>query len=84
MPETKIQMTINGQAIQGSDVPIIESSEVWSEYKLEDGATLRVKFAVGSFVRLADQQDPEGNPVYLVKGTVVSVPIVPESLQKKA
>jgi hypothetical protein len=81
--ETIIQITVNGQAIHGSDVPIVQSDERWSEYKLEDGTTLRVKLAVGSIVRLADQYDPEGNPVYLVKGSAISVPIVPEGKQKK-
>jgi hypothetical protein len=81
--ETKVQMTINGQTILGADVPVAQSNEVWSEYRLEDGTTLRVKFAVGSIVRLTDQYDPEGNPVYVVKGTVVSIPIVPDGQRKK-
>jgi hypothetical protein len=81
--ETKIQMTLNGQTVLGADVPVTQSNEVWSEYRLEDETTLRVKFAVGSIVRLTDQYDLEGNPVYVVKGTVVSIPIVPDSQRKK-
>jgi hypothetical protein len=82
VPETKVHITINGQPVDGSDVPITDSKEVWSEYKLEDGTMLRVKLAVGSVVRMNDQYDLEGNPVYLVKGTVVTVPIVPEGQRK--
>ena len=82
MPETKIQITLNNQTVDAVDVPILQSNEVWSEYNLEDGTTLRVKLVIGSIVRLSDQRDPEGNPIYLTKGTVVSVPIVPDSLRK--
>jgi hypothetical protein len=83
VPETKIQMSLNGQMVDASDVPVTQANETWSEYKLEDGTTLRVKLAVGSIVRLADQYDLEGNPVYVVKGVVVSMPIVPDSQRKK-
>lgn len=82
MPETMIQMTIGGQTILGADVPITQSNELWSEYILEDGNILRVKLAVGSIIRVADQLDTEGNPVYIVKGSVVSVPIIPDKRQK--
>lgn len=83
MPETKIQITMNDQVVEAVDVPILQSNEVWSEYKLEDGTMLRVKLVVGSIIRLIGQCDPEGNPVYLSKGTVVSIPIVPDSLRQK-
>jgi hypothetical protein len=84
VPETKIKTMVNGQMVDASDVPITQSNEVWSEYKLEDGTTLRVKFAVGSFMRLTGQYDPEDNPVYIVKGTVLTLPIVvPDDQRKK-
>jgi hypothetical protein len=83
VPEIKIKMTLNGQEVDAADIPIMESNENWSHYKLEDGTTLRVKFAVGSIIRLTGQFDPENNPIYAVRGTVVSVPIVPDEKRKK-
>lgn len=83
MPEIKIKTTINGETVDAADVPIAQSSEHWSEYKLEDGTTLRVKFAVGSIIRLTGQYDAENNPIYSVKGTVLTIPIVPDSSKKK-
>jgi hypothetical protein len=84
VPETKIKTMVNNVPMEAFDVPVIQSNEIWSEYKLEDGTTLRIKFAVGSIMRLAGEYDPENNPIYIVKGTVLTVPlIVPESLQKK-
>jgi hypothetical protein len=83
VPEVKVKITLDGKTADAMDVPITQSNEHWSEYKLEDGTTLRVKFAVGSIIRLDDKQDAEGNPVYMIKGNVVSIPIVPDSQQKK-
>jgi len=81
--ETKIKTTIGGQTVEAVDVPIIQSGEDWTEYKLEDGSTLRVKFAVGSIMRLVGQYDTEDNPIYVVRGVVVTIPIAPENLRKK-
>jgi hypothetical protein len=83
VPEIKIKTTIDGKPVDAADVPVIQSDEHWNEYKLEDGTTLRVKFAVGSIIRLIGQLDPEGNPIYSVKGTVVTIPIVPDNQRKK-
>jgi hypothetical protein len=77
VPEVKVKVTLNGQTVDAADVPITQTEERWNEYKLEDGTTLRVKFVVGSIIRVNGQYDPEGNPVYMIKGNVVSVPIVP-------
>ncbi len=78
MSEVKVKITLNGQTVDAVDVPIIQPEEHWSQYKLEDGTTLRVKFVVGSIIRVSGQYDAEGNPVYMLKGNVISVPIVPD------
>jgi len=84
VPETRIKTIINGQTTEASDVPIVQSNEDWREYRLEDGSTLRIKFAVGSVMRL-DDFDADGNPIYVVKGTLLTIPlVVPDSLKKKA
>jgi hypothetical protein len=80
--EVKVKITLNGQTVDAVDVPITtQPEERWSEYKLEDGTTLRIKFVVGSIIRVSGQYDAEGNPVYMIKGNVVSVPIVPDKKQ---
>jgi hypothetical protein len=81
--ETKTKTIVNGQMVDASDVPVTAAKEDWSLYKLEDGTELRVKLTVGSILRLADQYDADNNPVYVVKGTVLTLPVVvPESLRK--
>jgi hypothetical protein len=81
--EIKIQILYNGRMADAIDVPIVHSNELWSEYKLEDGTTLRVKLAVGSIARVVGEYDAEGNPVYVAKGVMISVPLVSESQRKK-
>ena len=84
MSETKTKTMFNGQLFDGVEVPVAESTERWSEYKLEDGTTLRVKHVVSSIVRLDKVYDPEKNPVYVTKGTnVAATVLVPEHLRFK-
>jgi hypothetical protein len=68
MPETKKQLDIFGKMTDVADVPIVESSEVFNTYKLEDGAILKVKNVATSIVRVEGQffPLPDGRPVYLV------------------
>jgi hypothetical protein len=83
VPEIKTTLILNNQPVEGLDIPFTQLAENLNEYKLEDGTILRVKFTVASVVRLADQPDLEGNPTYIVRGTLVTFPIVPENLKKK-
>jgi hypothetical protein len=83
--ELKAKAMIDGKLLDGVEVPIVDSKEPWSEFTLEDGSVLRVKLAVGSVVRVTGRYDPEGNPVYAVKGTTALViPSVPDHLRKKS
>jgi len=63
---------------QGFEVGVEESTEKWTNVKLEDGTELRIKPTVLSAVRIDGEYDNDGNPAYLVKAqhlvTVVSVP----------
>jgi hypothetical protein len=69
--------------IGGSDVPIKESTERWTEIHLEDGSVLKVKASVLSAIRVDGQYDPEGNPAYSVKTQLQMVVVTaPEHLKK--
>ena len=81
---TKILIQATGKMADGFDVPVEESSERWSEFKLEDGAVFRIKAALVSAVRIEGQYDQQGNPAYIMNITPVIAPIeIPESLRKK-
>ena len=69
--------------VDGSEVPIIESTERWTELRLEDGTILRVKPNVLSAVRIDDNYDQDGNPLYAIKGSqTMTIVSTPEHLRK--
>jgi hypothetical protein len=67
--KVKIPMPPDGRIVEGFEVPVIESTERWTEVKLEDGSVLRVKPSVLSAIRVPDQYDADGNPMYALKAT---------------
>jgi hypothetical protein len=70
--------------IEGHEVPISESTEKWSELTLEDGTVLRVKAMVMGAIRIEGQWDPEGNPLYALRGgaPAVNVVSIPDRLKR--
>ena len=66
----------------GVEVPVVESTERWTEVRLEDGSTIRVKPSVVSAVRIDGEWDPEGNPAYSLKIAPAMTIIVPDALKK--
>ncbi len=81
--ERPTKVFFNGSNVDGLSVEFKTISETWSEYALEDGSTVRVKPVVAEFVRLPQQYDPEGNPMYVARIQNVLVPTTPERLRKK-
>ncbi len=59
----------DGKILDGLEVPILESTERWTEVKLEDGSILRVKPSIVAAIRIPGQHDPDGNPLYMLKAT---------------
>ena len=64
-------------------VEVREAKEPWSEYHLEDGATLRVKIVLLQISRHPDKFTPDGEPVYEVKIAPVINTKAPEALRRK-
>jgi hypothetical protein len=82
--ERRVKIAHQGQLVDGYDVPILESNERWSELKLEDGTTLRVKLSVITVTRPDNQYDPTGNPMYIINATpTMAVVDVPDKLKRK-
>ena len=82
--KTKVQVVPGGPLVNGMEVPVEESTERWSEYKLEDGSIIRLKQVLMEIIR-TEAYDPEGDPMYVVKAQpIVSVVEVPDRLKRKA
>jgi hypothetical protein len=70
--------------VEGVEVPVEESTEKWSEYRLEDGTVLRAKLTIISAVRVEGQYDPQGNPVYTLNMTpTMAIIESPQHLKQK-
>lgn len=81
--KTKVQLVPGGPFVDGVEILVDESSEKWSEYKLEDGTTIRLKQVLMEVIRTS-QYDPEGNPLYTIKAQpILSILDVPEKLKRK-
>ncbi len=75
----------NNTQVDGTEVLIDESSEKWSEFTLEDGTVFRGRVSIVSAVRVDDQYDAEGNPLYVLNTTPqIAIISVPDDLKKKA
>ena len=73
-----------GNPTEVSEVPIAHSEERANEYELEDGSVIRFRAVATAVLRIDNQFDGEGNPLYLVKnGQVVTVVKAPDHLRKK-
>jgi hypothetical protein len=69
MAENKVKFKLGNAEVDAWDVPIQESTERWTEIKLEDGAVLRLKVVVSNVYRVEGRTDDQGNPMYAVRST---------------
>jgi hypothetical protein len=78
---TKVQLP-TGALADAVEVGVSESIERWTDVKLDDGSTLRIKTVILGAVRLEGQYDQEGNPMYMVKANQVMTVSAPDHLRK--
>jgi hypothetical protein len=64
-------------------IDVVKATEPWMEYELEDGTVLRARTTVVDVIRVDGEYDPDGNPVYQIRGNATMSVIAPESLKRK-
>jgi len=70
------------QLPEGEPIDFNIVKEDWNEYRLSDGTVLKVKLILTGVLRLKNQYDPIGNPVYVIASqNAVRVVSVPEELR---
>jgi hypothetical protein len=72
----------------GRELPAIElgfqtAGEHWNEYMLDDGSVVRIKLVVTSVVRIENEYEANGAPVYVAQSTNVMAVSAPDKLRKK-
>ena len=73
----------NGGLADATSVDVNQSSEQWNTYLLDDGSTLRAKLVVTKVLRVDNNYDAEGNPVYIFHSQNICTVQSPENLRKK-
>jgi hypothetical protein len=65
-----------------TEIEILEAKERWSEYRLADGTTLRLRPVMIAVFRADGQYTPDGDPVYNMKSTLITDVRAPDSAAK--
>jgi hypothetical protein len=74
---------IQGASLQDTnEVEVVDAKERWSEYRLADGTTMRIKSVVIAVFREEGQQTPDGEPVYNMKSTLITDVRAPSASSK--
>ena len=55
-----------------TEIEMLEAKERWSEYRLADGTTLRLKPVMIAIFRADGQHTADGEPVYNMKSTLIT------------
>ena len=78
----KVQVPGITEPVDVVEVPVEESTERWTDVKLQDGSLLRLKTVIMAALRVEGHYDPEGNPFYQLKVNQVMSVTAPEHLRK--
>jgi len=76
------KLTYQGREIDAVEVDFKVLKEDWNEYDLADGTRVKVKYVASNMVRLINEYDNDGDPIYLVKSSNVLALSVPENLKR--
>lgn len=66
--ETRVEY--QGRQIEGTSMDFESVKELWNEYRLENGATVRVKIVPVEIV-LTGENNPVGDPLVVVKSSIL-------------
>ncbi len=84
MPRNKKKLrTPDGNEVEATVIDVTGTHEMWNDYMLEDGTSLRLKVVVTEVLRLDDRYDGEGNPVYMIRSSNVLHVTSPDNLRRK-
>lgn len=82
MPDDKIKINFGGKEVDATPVDVNQASERWNEYFLEDGSVIKIKLVMAKVLRVENEYDREGNPIYITQSTNVVSVDSPKSLRR--
>lgn len=81
--EKPVKVNFQGKQVDGVELDFKARKEEWNEYEVSDGTIIRMKLVATNIVRLENQYDRDGNPIYTVKSSNVLGITAPENLMKQ-
>lgn len=70
--------------VEGTEVSFETIREEWNVYRLTDGTTLKFKAVVANIIRLDDEHNDVGDPIYIVNSrNLMTYTEVAEHLRKQ-
>jgi hypothetical protein len=79
----KVQVPFQGKKVAGETVDFEVEKESWNVYALEDGTKLKMRTVLSQVVRLENQYNAQGDPVYFVMSQNVLNTEVPDHLKQE-
>ncbi len=82
MPRKRTTTLPDGQQVECTVITFRAGGEHWNEYLADDGTVIKIKMVVTEVLRLDDEYDANGNPIYIVQSANVMVVDAPENLHR--
>lgn len=79
---TELPTTLPEMPRGAKQVKIRQSSELWSEYRLENGSIVKVRPVVSDVFHIKGHFTPDGEPLYLIRGGMTVTTTSPPRLRK--
>ena len=76
------QINWRGKNVDALEVNFKDVREEWNIYRLEDGSEVKLKSVMTEIMRLQDEYDQEGNPIYIFKSTNIVNVKSPDNLKR--
>lgn len=70
-----MQIPYNGKMTEGDTIDFLTRKEDFNEYQLADGKIIRMKTVVTRILRLKDEKQQDGSPVYFIQSQNVVAPV---------
>ena len=83
MPQDKVTINFGGRQVEASPIEASQANERWNEYLLEDGTLLKMKLVLKKVLKVDNEYDSEGNPVYVMQSTNITSVTAPKHLRKE-
>ena len=66
-----VKVKYKGNEVEAVPIDVLSQEEFWNTYQLVDGSVLRLKVVVKDILKVVDELNSDGSPVYITQSDVV-------------